>query len=44
MSKHKEGRGAKKENETPIENKQVIAHDLAAGDTALPCPLPWVQI
>lgn len=44
MSKHKEERGAEKENETPIENKQATAHGLAAGDTALPCPLPRVQI
>lgn len=38
MSKHKEERGAKRENETPIENKQATAHGLA--EVTLLCPVP----
>lgn len=44
MSKHKEEKGAKEENKTPIENKQATAHGLAAGDIARLCSLPGVQI
>lgn len=44
MSKHKEEKGAKEENKTPIENKQATAHGLAAGDIAQLCSLPGVQI